>query len=192
MLVGKKEGSAPGAVARRVDERRDDATFRPMRPSVLARRACVVVFLGALAVLGGCEEKQVVQGPEEVVQRFIAAMQGVHGDPARGEAVVGLLWGPARENLEERARRAAAASGHPVRPGEMLAPSWFSLQLTPRSYTSRIDGDWAEVTVRGDDPAQGQYRVRCVREDDAWRVALELPPLAPIRKRDDIVSAEEP
>ncbi len=174
-----------------MDERQDDATFRPMRPSPLARCARVVVLLGALGALAGCEEKEVAQGPEVVVQRFIAGMQGVHGDPARGEAVVALLWGPARDNLEERARRAAAASGHPVRPGEMLAPSWFSLQLTPRSYASRIDGDWAEVTVRGDDPAQGQYRVRCVREDDTWRVALELPPLAPIRKRDDLAGSDE-
>lgn len=158
----------------------------PLR-SMAFRVGCV-----ALVLLAGCEEKRVAQGPEEVVQRFVAAMQGVHGDPARGEAAVALLWEPARSNLEERARRAAAASGHPVKPGEMLAPSWYSLQLTPRSYSSRVDGDWAEVTVRGDDAGQGQYRVRCVREDKAWRVALELPPLAPIRKRDEVSDPEVP
>jgi hypothetical protein len=140
-----------------------------------------VLALGV--ALAGCEEERVAEGPEDVVRRLIAVLQGVHGDPKSGEAAVALLWEPARQNLTERARRASAASGHPVKPGEMLAPSWFSLAVAPRSFSSRVDGDWAEVTVRGDDPAQGQYRIRCVREDKAWRVALELPPLAPIRKR---------
>lgn len=141
-----------------------------------------LVFAQGLA-LAGCEEERVVEGPEDVVRRLITVLQGVHGDAKSGEAAVALLWEPARQNLAERARRAAAASGYPVKPGEMLAPSWFSLQLVPRSYASRVDGDWAEVTVRGDDPAQGQFRIRCVREENAWRVALELPPLTPIRKR---------
>lgn len=132
----------------------------------------------------GCEEERAVDGPEQVVKKLVEIMQGVHGDRARGEAAVALLWEPARENLSERARRASAASGHPVHPGEMLAPSWFSLQFQPRSWSTRIDGSWAEVIARGDDPSHGQFRIRCVKEDDAWRVALELPPLAPIRKRD--------
>lgn len=134
--------------------------------------------------LVGCEEERAVEGPEQVVRKFIETMQGVHGDKVRGEAAVALLWEPARENLAERARRASAASGHPVSPGEMLAPSWFSLQFQPRSWRTRIDRNWAEVIVSGDDPSSGQFRVRCVKEDEAWRVALELPPLAPIRKRE--------
>lgn len=155
---------------------------RAPRPLRLAPRVLAPLW-ASLGLCLGCEEERAVEGPEQVVQSFIQIMQGVHGDPRRGEAAVALLWEQARENLEERARRASAASGHPVQPGEMLAPSWFSLQFQPRTWSSRIDGTWAEVTVRGDDPSQGQFRIRCVREDDAWRVALELPPLAPIRKR---------
>lgn len=149
-------------------------------------------LLASALVLLGCEEERVAEGPEDVVRRLISTLQGVHGDPASGEAAVALLWEPARQNLMERARRASAASGHTVKPGEMIAPSWFSLEIVPRSYESRVDGDWAEVTVRGDDPSQGQYRIRCVREGTSWRVALELPPLPPIRKRDVGVAVEEP
>jgi hypothetical protein len=65
----------------------------------------------------------------------------------------------------------------------MLPPSRFSLHHKPRHFEMRIDGDWAEVAVTGEDGAVD--RVKCVREDGKWRVVLELPPLPPIERRLD-------
>lgn len=108
-------------------------------------------------------------------------MRQVHGDSEAGERVVSLIWKPARTNLKERARRASALSGRELSEGEMLAPSWFALRLAPERTAERIDGEWAEVTLFG---RTGEQAVaRCVREEGAWKVALELPPLAPIRHR---------
>ena len=144
----------------------------------------------AVALLGGCREERRPARPEEVVRQFIQVMQNVHGDPKRGAEAVALLWEPARKNLTERASRATAAVGNEVKPGEMLAPSWFSLQMTPRSFETRVDGSWAEVTVRGQ-RREDVYNVRCVQENKAWRVALELPPLPPIQKRVGGVQADD-
>jgi hypothetical protein len=51
-----------------------------------------------------------------------------------------------------------------------------------------VDGDWAIVTVTGEDPSQ-RHEMKCVREDGHWRVALVIPSLSPIQKREE--SAEE-
>ena len=113
-------------------------------------RASLVLLLSVQPfVLGATCFGTPQKGPEETVRNFIHAMQGVHGDPKRGAEAVALLWEPARKNLAERAARATAAIGSEVAAGEMLAPSWFSLQVTPRHFATRLDGDWAEVTVRG-------------------------------------------
>lgn len=143
-----------------------------------------------VALLAGCQEERRPARPEDVVRQFIQVMQSVHGDPARGAEAVSLLWEPARKNLLERASRATAAIGSEVKPGDMLAPSWFSLQMTPRSFETRLDGTWAEVTVRGL-RREDVYSVRCVQENKAWRIALELPPLPPIQKRYGGVQADD-
>jgi len=97
--------------------------------------------------------------------------------------VLELLWKPARDNLQERARRASALSGRELGAGEMIVPSWFALHVVPDRTEVRIDGDWAEVTVIS---ASGEsVQGRCIREAEGWKVALELPPLAPIRQREE-------
>ena len=121
-------------------------------------------------------------GPDDVVLEFVASMRRVHGDLAAGDAVAELLWEPARENLKERARRASALSGRELSSGEMIVPSWFALHVVSERVEVREDGDWAEVTGYGSgkDPIQ----MRCIKESGEWKVALELPPLAPIRQRE--------
>jgi hypothetical protein len=112
---------------------------------------------------------------------FLQTMRQVHGDAAEGERALQMMWKPARDNLRERARRASALSGRELGEGEMIAPSWFALRIVPEKAEERVDGEWAEVTLTAHG---GQQAVaRCVLEDDKWKVALELPPLAPIRSR---------
>lgn len=139
--------------------------------------------LGCVLWLSGCREKQKAPGPDDVVANFVSAMSRAHGAPESGQRVVELLWEPARENLEERAERASALSGRELEAGELIAPSWFSLHVVPEKYESRIEGQWAEVTVIG---TRGErVKTRCRKEDGEWKVALELPPLPPIREREE-------
>jgi hypothetical protein len=138
--------------------------------------------LSALLLMG-CEREAIDSRPEQVVEEFIQRMQRVHGDNKAARAAYELLWVEARRNLAERAKRASAVAGREVAPEEMLAPSRFSLKLTPKRYSPQIDGDWALVTISGEGPDARSFTLRCVREDGHWRVVLELPPLAPIQHR---------
>jgi len=144
-----------------------------------------VASLLLLPALAGCEREAVDTRPEQVVEEFVARMQRVHGDPKAARAAYELLWAEARRNLAERAKRTSDVTGREVAPEEMLAPSRFSLKVTPKHYAATIDGDWALVRVRGEGPDASEHTVRCVLEDGRWRVVLELPPLAPIQQRPD-------
>lgn len=149
----------------------------------LARRAVLLLPLawGAL----GCEREPVDATPEGVVQEFLDRMQRHHGDPQAARAAYELLWSDAQRNLAERAKRASALSGRKLAPEEMIAPSRFTLRFKPKHFQSQIVGQFAVVTVLGEDPATQRHDIRCVVEDERWRVVLELPPLAPIQTRPD-------
>jgi hypothetical protein len=146
-------------------------------------QACCLLAPPAFGLLLGCEEEASDGEPDRVVAEFIQRMQRVHGERKSARAAYDLLWSDARRNLAERAKRASDVAGREIAPEEMLPPSRFSLRHKPRHYGMRVDGDWAEVTVTGEDAAVD--RVKCVREDGKWRVVLELPPLAPIEHRLD-------
>jgi hypothetical protein len=155
------------------------------RPS--KRRAAEWALRAALfalpVALMACEEEAADGEPDRVVAELVQRLQRVHGDRKAARAAYELLWSDARRNLAERAKRASDVAGREIAPEEMLPPSRFSLHHPPRHYEARVDGDWAEVTVTGEDGAVN--RVKCVREDGKWRVVLELPPLPPIERRPD-------
>src|SRR5262245_53551758 len=131
------------------------SAFPPFRQVLPA-----LVVLGALAL--GCEREAVDARPEQVVEEFVQRMQRVHGDPKAARQAYELLWVEARRNLAERAKRASAVAGREMAPEEMLAPSRFSLKVTPKHYSATVDGDWALVTVSGEG-ASGSRTLRCVR-----------------------------
>lgn len=145
-----------------------------------ARRAVALAVL----LLAGCERRAADDDPERVVAELVARLQRVHGDPAAARGAYELLWAPAQQNLAERAKRTSALTGRKVAPEEMLAPSSFSLRFTPSRWVAKVEGDWAEVTVVGEDPLTHREQIRCVREDGRWRVALTLPEPAPIQVRE--------
>jgi hypothetical protein len=150
---------------------------------VALRQALWLLVTPPLASLLGCEEEASDGEPERVVAELIQRMQRVHGERKAARAAYDLLWSDARRNLAERAKRASDVAGREIAPEEMLPPSRFSLHHKPRHFEMRIDGDWAEVAVTGEDGSVD--RVKCVREDGKWRVVLELPPLPPIEHRLD-------
>lgn len=153
-----------------------------------ARRVCSalaarLVACALLAALPACEEEGSDNEPDRLVAELVTRMQRVHGDRKAARAAYDLLWSDARRNLAERAKRASDVAGREIAPEEMLPPSRFTLHHKPRRFEARTDGDWAEVTVTGEDGVVD--RVKCVREDGKWRVVLELPPLPPIERRSD-------
>lgn len=148
-----------------------------MRGVGAAALACV------LGLLAGCSHTPPDSTPEGAVREFIARMERVDGDPERARAAYELLSASTKENLIERARRASHASGKPMKPEEMLAPSRFVLLFRPHQMQAQIVGDRAYVDVTGMDPAVDRARVPLVREEGRWRVELALPQLPPVEKR---------
>jgi hypothetical protein len=142
------------------------------------------VALALALFLSSCREPPVDADPARAVEAFIDRMRAVHGDPDKAELAVRLLTQEARANLEERAARASAAAGRPVSPGEMLAPSRFSLEFEPVDYRTETRGRWSRVTVLGANPAEERAVVHCFREEQGWRVAIEPPPLPLIEQRE--------
>jgi hypothetical protein len=148
------------------------------------KRGPLVLVFGLSLPSVGCKNDVVDAGPEAIVEEFIARMQRVHGDPKAGREAYDLLWSEAQRALAERAKRASAVAGREVAPQAMIAPTRFSLAFTPKRYKARVDGNWAIVTVTGEDSSQS-HEVKCVLEDGHWRVALVIPGLSPIQKREE-------
>jgi hypothetical protein len=154
------------------------ATHSSARCRCWSRGLCGLALLTLLA----CQVEAVDERPERLVEAFVERMASVHGDPARGKAAVALLWRKGRQNLEERAERASAAAGRKMEPEEMLVPSRFAMNFTPKSYVAQIEGEYARVFLKGDSPAD-VAEVHCVLEEGRWRVVLALPELPMIQKR---------
>ena len=87
-----------------------------------------------------------------------------------------LLDHRAQHALRERAARAEAiGGGRSFSPWEMIAQGRHQLAFRParrNGYQETIDADRAIVTVTGEGGEHAS--VRLVREQGAWRVALEL------------------
>lgn len=118
------------------------------------------------------------------MEAWLERMSRIHGHPEDAAHAHELLAADAKKNLQERARRASAATGRKMTPESMLAPSRFSLRFNPRTMRSRVAGDRAVVEVIGSNP-QEHAEVACVLEEGRWRVDLVLPPLPAIEKRPD-------
>ncbi|MBI5517457.1 MAG: hypothetical protein HY909_27045 [Deltaproteobacteria bacterium] len=141
-----------------------------MRPG--GRRRALAL---AAALLGCWAEGQ--RSPEETVAAFVVAMEQSRGDLSQRRVAYQYLSQRSRQALLDRSRRASQVSGGvEFQPWEMLAPGrWRSrLQVAGGSYTARVDGDRAVVTVRGREG--GAADVPLVREQGRWAIALELPP----------------
>lgn len=149
------------------------------------RRPLTIPIIAALllTVVGSCSRKAVDATPEGAVRELLDRIARAESDPAQVHAVYELLSSRTRVNLEERARRATAATGHEVRPYEMLAPGRFSVHFDPVHMHSRIVGERAMVDVVGIDPEADHAAVPCVMEEERWRIEIPLPSTVPLDHR---------
>lgn len=141
-----------------------------------------LMLAGCMLSCLACARRADEDGPERAVQEFIDRMQRVHGDVQKSRAAYELLALEDQAKLTERAARASAAMGRVVQPEEMLAPSRFYLGFQPRSWSAEQGPNWAVVTAEGESPRE-RKQIRCVRENERWRVLIDLPNLAPIEHR---------
>ena len=143
----------------------------------------IVAFLIALSLpIAGCGRRVPNATPDGAVRELVERLRRVHGDPADARAAYDLLSKRTQTNLGARAQRYSAASGTMIAPEAMLAPSRFLLRFEPQRYAAKIAGAYALVDVNGlldGDHAQ----IACVFEEEAWRVELGLPQLAPVQRR---------
>lgn len=134
-------------------------------------------------MLAACSSQRVDDKPDTVVRELVEHLRGPVADPARLKSAYALLSKGAQENLQTRAERYTAASGKAIAPEAMLAPPGTSLPFEPRSYrVVRADAASADVEISGL-VEEERVVVHCVREGNAWRVELSLPPLAPMQFR---------
>lgn len=141
--------------------------------------------LTALLIAGACARRHPDAKPETVVREWTERMQRVQGDSESARAAYELLSTAAKANLEERARRATAATGRKMEPEQMIVPARFALRFVPRQFVAHVAADRAIVEAVGVNPDSERASVPCVRESGVWRVDLVLPPLPPIERRSD-------
>lgn len=125
-------------------------------------------------VLAGCTRAAPDATPDGAVRLFVDRMETSADDPRAMREAYALLGPRARQNLKERAERASRGQGRRYEPWEMLAEGRFGLKFRPKQMTSKIEGDAADVDVRGDAP-EDRATVHCIREGASWRIELELP-----------------
>ena len=137
--------------------------------------------MALLLSLLACTDTPTDETPSGALRLFLEAMDKSDWDAEARKDAYDLLSRRAREGLAERARMANTLSGRSFEPWEMLAQGRFRLRFAPRrqgGMVERIDGDRATVVVTGSRDGE-RAEVPLVREAEAWRVDLDLPPLRP-------------
>jgi len=134
-------------------------------------------FLLGLVLLG-CAESQEDDTPAGALMLFLEAMDQGTGDSDALQTAYTLLDRGARTALHLRAAKAQTLAGRTYHPWQMLAEGRFRLKFAPERHRMRakIDGERATVAV-SDARGEQTVQVPMVREDGAWRVVLEVPPM---------------
>jgi len=147
-------------------------------------RGRTVGWLWGLSLLlaAGCSDAPTDETPSGTVRLFLQAMERSERDPAALEDAYRLLARPTRRALMERAHMAGSLGGREFRPWEMLVRGRYRQTFTPRrgarGMSESIDGDRATVRVTAAD-GERRAEVPLVREEEGWRIVIEMPPLRP-------------
>lgn len=138
-----------------------------------------MLALGLLVGCASCSHEPSSRTPTGALRLFVDAMDRSQWDPSALRDAYGLLSSSARDRLRERAKLATSLAGRKLEPWDVLAQGRFRLRFAPqweRRTKERVDRDRATVIVRGSGEKH-RAEVPMVREEGAWHVALEIPPV---------------
>jgi hypothetical protein len=145
----------------------------------------VVGCAWALALAMGvaaCSDAPSDDTPRGTVRLFLQAMERSERDPSALEDAYRLLARPTRRALMERAHMAGSLGGREFQPWEMLVRGRYRQTFTPRrggrGMRESIEGDRATVTVTASD-GERRAEIPLLREEDGWRIVIDMPPLRP-------------
>ena len=159
------------------------ATLRFSKPS----RQRAILLAGWIALLAaaasGCRSTPTDDTPAGAVRLFLDAIWAgeVHDSDDDRESLTlayELLDSASRDRLARAARLAGALGGREREPWEMLAAGASRMVIMPRrsgGLRERIEPNGREATVTVSDESGGSADVRLVREEDGWRVLLDIP-----------------
>ena len=142
-----------------------------------------LLLLLALLAPAGCGGNPTDGTPVGAVRLFVTAVQRGSEDRRGLEEAYRLLSEPTRAQLATRARMTAALGAGEREPWEMLVEGTAHTRFTPRpggyrEHRDEADPDRAVVTVSGRDPSD-VAEIPVVREEDGWRIVMEIPALTP-------------
>jgi hypothetical protein len=152
--------------------RRGRATFGPVR--------WLIVLVVAVS-FAGCGGAPTDDSAEGAARLFVEAMERSASDRRGLEEAYHLLSEPTRQRLVARARMTAALGAAEREPWEMLVEGTAHVRFMPRpggfrEHVDAADPNRATVTVSGSESGQ-VAELPLVREDDGWRVVLDVPEL---------------
>jgi hypothetical protein len=139
--------------------------------------ALLLALLASLAAQG-CGRNDVDEDPVSTVRSFLELMERSATDEVAMADAFALLDRGAQQALRVRADRARSLSGRAFEPWQMLAQGRFRLRFAPVSpggLRARVQGERAVVVATGARAGE-RAEIPLVREDDAWRIELKLPP----------------
>jgi hypothetical protein len=130
-------------------------------------------------LLPACGRPELDDDPVTTVRSFLDLMERSGADEAALSEAYTLLDRSAQQALRARAERARSLSGRSFEPWQMLAQGRFRLRfalVSPGGLRARVQGARATVVATGQRPGE-RAEIPLVREGDAWRIVLSLPPL---------------
>jgi len=136
------------------------------------------IALVPLALLG-CTEAPSDDTPSGAVRLFLESMARAEHDPSAVEDAYALLAEDSRRALAERAHLASSLGGRPMEPWDMIARGRFRQTFAPargsRGMRETVEGNEATVVVENEERDR-RAEIQLVREEEGWRVVLDLPP----------------
>ncbi len=163
---------------------RHRACYDPLVPnrSRALPRGPWAICLGA-ATLWACSSPPTDDTPAGALRLFLDAIWSsetldADDDEATLTTAYELLDSESREHLVRQARLAGALGGREREPWEMLAAGASRMALVPRrsgGMREAIDPDGRGATVIVSGESGETAEVRLVREDDGWRVLIDVP-----------------